>query len=60
VPEKGHTWGGFYVDRKEVVTASLDNMSRKELKEKLEKYKEENQLIQDAEWKEIDNKIDEE
>jgi hypothetical protein len=52
--------GGFYVDRKEVVTASLDNMSRKELKEKLEKYKEENQLIQDAEWKEIDNKIDEE
>jgi hypothetical protein len=52
--------GGFYVDRKEVVTASLDNMSRKELKEKLEKYKQENQLIQDAEWKEIDNKIDEE
>lgn len=47
--------GGFYVDRKEVVTASLDNMSRKELREKLEKYKHENQLIQDAEFKEIEN-----
>lgn len=47
--------GGFYVDRKEVVTASLDNMSRKELREKLEKYRHENQLIQDAEFKEIEN-----
>ena len=51
--------GGFYVDRKVVVTASLDNMSRKELKEKVEKYKEENQLIQDAEWKEIENNSEE-
>ena len=51
--------GGFYVERKEVVTASLDNMSRKELKEKLEKYKQENQLIQDAEWKEIENNSEE-
>jgi len=52
--------GGFYVDRKEVVTASLDNMSRKELQEKLENLRKENQLIQDAEWKEVENKIDEE
>jgi len=37
------------------VTASLDNMSRKELREKLEKYRQENQLIQDAEFKEIEN-----
>jgi len=48
--------GQFYVERKEVVTASLDNMSRKELKEKLENYKRENQLIQDAEFKEIEKK----
>ena len=48
--------GGFYIERKEVVTASLDNMSRKELKEKLENYKRENQLIQDAEYKEIEKK----
>tara|TARA_A100000171_G_C2124743_1_gene142836 strand:+ start:1217 stop:1708 length:492 start_codon:yes stop_codon:yes gene_type:complete len=46
--------GGFYVERKEVVTASLDNMSRKELKQKLENYQKENQLIQDAEYKEIE------
>ena len=48
--------GGFYIERKEVVTASLDNMSRKELKEKLENYQKENQLIQDAEYKEIEEK----
>ena len=47
--------GGFYVDRKEVVTASLDNMSRKELQEKLENLRRENQLIQDAEWKEVED-----
>jgi len=46
--------GGFYIERKEVVTASLDNMSRKELKQKLENYQKENQLIQDAEYKEIE------
>ena len=48
--------GGFYIERKEVVTASLDNMSRKELKQKLENYQKENQLIQDAEYKEIEEK----
>ena len=48
--------GGYYVDRKEVVTASLDNMTRKELKEKLENYQRENQLIQDAYYKEIEKK----
>ena len=48
--------GGFYIERKEVVTASLDNMSRKELKQKLENYQKENQLIQDAEYKEIEKK----
>jgi phage terminase small subunit len=46
--------GGFYIERKEVVTASLDNMSRKELKQKLENYQKENQLIQDAEYTEIE------
>ena len=35
---------------KEVVTASLDNMSRKELKEEIKKYKEENQVSR-WEWK---------
>lgn len=46
--------GGFYVDRKEVVTASLDNMSRKELQDKLENLRKQNELIQDAEYSEIE------
>lgn len=49
---------GFYIDRKEVVTASLDNMSRKDLQEKLEKLRKENQLIQDAEYSEIEDHSD--
>lgn len=50
--------GGFYVDRKEVVTASLDNMSRKELQEKLENLRKQNELIQDAEYTEIEDQSD--
>ena len=33
---------GFYVDRKEVVTASLDNMSRQELEAKLKEIRDHN------------------
>ena len=33
---------GFYVDRKEVVTASLDNMSRPELEAKLKEIRDHN------------------
>jgi phage terminase small subunit len=50
--------GGFYVERKEVVTASLDNMSRKELQQKLENLRKENQLIQDVEYSEIEDQSD--
>ena len=54
---------GFVVDFmlivKEVVTASLDNMSRKRIKREIRKVQKENQLIQDAEWKEIENNSEE-
>ncbi len=33
---------GFYVDRKEVVTASLDNMTRPELEAKLKEIRDHN------------------
>ena len=44
---------GFYVDRKEVVTASLDNMTRKELESKLKEIRENN--IVNAEYEIIDS-----
>jgi len=50
--------GGFYVERKEVVTASLNNMSRKELQQKLENLRKENELIQDADYSEIEDQSD--
>ena len=43
---------GFYVDRKEVVTASLDNMTRKELESKLKEIRDNN--IVNAEYEVID------
>ena len=43
---------GFYVDRKEVVTASLDNMTRKELESKLKEIRDNN--IVNAEYEIID------
>ena len=49
---------GFYVDRKEVVTASLDNMTRKELESKLKEIRDNN--IVNAEYEVIDtnNKLE--
>jgi phage terminase small subunit len=44
--------GGFYVDRKEVVTASLDNMTRKELESKLKEIRDNN--IVNAEYEIIE------
>ena len=44
---------GFYVDRKEVVTASLDNMTRKELESKLNEIRDNN--IINAEYEVIDS-----
>ena len=44
---------GFYVDRKEVVTASLDNMTRKELDSKLKEIRDNN--IVNAEYEIIDS-----
>ena len=44
---------GFYVDRKEVVTASLDNMTRKELESKLKEIRDNN--IVNAEYEIIDS-----
>ena len=44
---------GFYVDRKEVVTASLDNMTRKELESKLKEIRDNN--IINAEYEVIDS-----
>ena len=44
---------GFYVDRKEVVTASLDNMTRKELESKLKEIRDNN--IVNAEYEVIDS-----
>ena len=46
--------GGFYVDRKEVVTASLDNMTRKELESKLKEIRDNN--IVNAEYEVIEDK----
>ena len=43
---------GFYVDRKEVVTASLDNMTRKELESKLKEIRDNN--IVNAEYELIE------
>ena len=45
--------GGFYVDRKEVVTASLDSMTRKELESKLKEIRDNN--IVNAEYEVIDS-----
>ena len=45
---------GFYVDRKEVVTASLDNMSRPELEAKLKEIRDHN--IVNGEFEEIEDK----
>ena len=48
---------GFYVDRKEVVTASLDNMTRPELEAKLKEIRDHNVINGEAigvEVKEID------
>ena len=45
--------GGFYIDRKEVVTASLDNMTRKELESKLKEIRDNN--IVNAEYEVIDS-----
>ena len=44
---------GFYVDRKEVVTASLDNMTRKELESELKEIRDNN--IVNAEYEIIDS-----
>ena len=44
--------GGFYVDRKEVVTASIDNMTRKELESKLKEIRDNN--IVNAEYEVIE------
>ena len=44
--------GGFYVDRKEVVTASVDNMTRKELESKLKEIRDNN--IVNAEYEVIE------
>ena len=58
---------GFYVDRKEVVTASLDNMSRPELEAKLKEIRDHNIINGEAigvevkeieQLKEIDQKLD--
>ena len=46
--------GGFYVDRKEVVTASLDNMTRKELESKLKEIRDNN--IVNAEYEVIEDR----
>ena len=49
---------GFYVDRKEVVTASLDNMSRPELEAKLKEIRDHNVINGEAigvEIKELDD-----
>ena len=49
---------GFYVDRKEVVTASLDNMSRPELEAKLKEIRDHNVINGEAigvEIKEIES-----
>ena len=50
---------GFYVDRKEVVTASLDNMTRPELEAKLKEIRDHNVINGEAigvEIKEIEDK----
>ena len=50
---------GFYVDRKEVVTASLDNMTRPELEAKLKEIRDHNIINGEAigvEVKEIEDK----
>ena len=50
---------GFYIDRKEVVTASLDNMTRPELEAKLKEIREHNVVNGEAigvEIKEIEDK----
>jgi len=39
---------GFYVDRKEVVTASLDNMTRPELEAKLKEIRDHNVINGEA------------
>ena len=52
---------GFYVDRKEVVTASLDNMSRPELEAKLKEIRDHNVINGESigvEVKEITEEID--
>ena len=46
--------GGFYIDRKEVVTASLDNMTRKQLESKLKEIRDNN--IVNAEYEVIEDK----
>ena len=50
---------GFYVDRKEVVTASLDNMTRPELEAKLKEIRDHNIIngeVIGVEIKEIEDK----
>jgi len=52
---------GFYVDRKEVVTASLDNMTRPELEAKLKEIRDHNIINGEAigvEVKEIEHNAD--
>ena len=52
---------GFYVDRKEVVTASLDNMTRPELEAKLKEIRDHNIINGEAigvEIKEIEHNAD--
>ena len=52
---------GFYVDRKEVVTASLDNMTRPELEAKLKEIRDHNIVNGEAigvEVKEIEHNAD--
>jgi len=49
---------GFYIDRKEVVTASLDNMTRPELEAKLKEIRDHNVINGEAigvEIKEIED-----
>ena len=50
---------GFYVDRKEVVTASLDNMTRPELEAKLKEIRDHNVINGEAIGVEIKEVISE-
>ena len=54
---------GFYVDRKEVVTASLDNMTRPELEAKLKEIRDHNIINGEAigvEVKQLEHQLEDE